>query len=430
MPTPPETDPATAIRAVAGVRTVTLHDDGGGTPIAVVIVAADARRDRALLREEIVRAAAGAGLAIRPAVYDEQEWESLGRPVPFEGPRPAASAVAHHRATHPATLRKSMVRIVRDLRMGVDAISEPQPIPYHVKLDVCARLVRDGLDLLFAVHDLPITDDASSVATFDREFVGTGGFAARHATVHLRLGGLARQVERAYWATARDDDRRFAADAEVDEAADFLRLLERHVEQTLTSDAERARGERQRRLVVAGIGPLVAFALVGWLVANQPERPLANLGAISTPGTIVAEYFTGEDFDRKVLERADAEIAVAPDAPPPDPRLGTEGWSARWSGYMHFDQPGRWHLCGRADEGQRIYLNHRLLVDDWEHEAMRTACATVNVQAGWYPLRVEYHQSTGPASLSVLRGPPRRSLAAVPATALCCGSTARPPATS
>jgi len=48
----------------------------------------------------------------------------------------------------------------------------------------------------------------------------------------------------------------------------------------------------------------------------------------------------------------------------------------------------------------------------------------VQVEAGWFPLRVEYRQGTGPAALSILRGPPRRSLAAIPSAALCCGTKA------
>jgi hypothetical protein len=422
------TDPIAAIRALPAVRSVTLHDDGSGVPVAVVVVAADARRDRAMLRDEIVRTAAGAGLAVQPAVYDETDWEKVGRLVTLESEHPVAAAVAHHRAVNPTVLRRAMVRIVRELRMGMDAISEPQPVPYHLKLDVCARLVRDGLDLLFAVHDLPITGGVAQIETFDREFVRPGGFAARHATVGLRLSGIARQAELAFWATARDDEHRFSGEAEIDEAADFLRLLERHVERTLTSDAERARAERHKRLVVAGLGPLIAIAFVGYLAAGQPEQPIANNGAITAPGAIAAEYFRGEGFDHKVLERTDSDIAVAANVPP-DPRVGADSWSARWSGYMLFDQPGRWHLCGRADEGQRIWLNHRLLVDDWTHDDVRTACATVNVVPGWYPLRVEYHQATGPATLSILRGPPRRSLGAVPPSALCCGTGARPPTT-
>jgi hypothetical protein len=421
VPTPSDISLDEAIRAIPHVRSVTLHDDGGGLPLAVVIVDAVAQRERPALREEIVRKAAAAGIAVRPAVYDESEWDALGRLLPADAEDVVAAALALQRSAKPGSLRRATVGIVRDLRMAVDAISEPQPIPHHHKLETCARLVRDGMRILFAMKDQAFTADAAAVMAFDREFV-PDGFPARHGTLHLRLCGLARQAELAYWATARDDDRRVPADAEVEEAAEFLRLLEQHVRRSLTSDAERARDDRMKRLGVALLGPPLAVLSLAYLAATQPERPLANIGAITAPGAIGAEYFAGESFDRKILERADAQIAVSGDAPWPDPQLQPEHWSARWNGYMQFDQPGRWHLCGRADDGQRIYLNNRLLVDDWTHPETRTACATVSVEAGWYPLRVEYHRGTGAAALSMLRGPPRRSLAAIPSTSLCCGT--------
>lgn len=416
MPTPSDIALEEALRAIPRVRSVTLHDDGSGLPLAVVIVDAVPRRERPALREAIARTAAGAGVAVRPAVYDAQEWDEVGRVVPADAVDVVAPALAQH-APVAGGLKRATVRIVRDLRMAVDSITEPQPIPHHQKLGMCARLVRDGMRILFAMKDRPFTADAAAVAAFEREFVADG-FPPRHGTLYLRLSGLARQAELGYWATARDDDRRVPAEPEIEEAADFLRLLERHLGHTLTSEAERARAERLKRLGVAGIGPLVALLGLAYLAATQPERPLPNTGAITASGAIGAEYFAGETFDQKVLERADDRIAVASGAPP---GVRPERWSARWSGYLHFDQPGRWHLCGRADDGQRIYLNNRLLVDDWTHVEMRTACGTVNVQVGWYPFRVEYRQGTGQAALSVLRGPPRRSLAAIPPASLCCG---------
>jgi hypothetical protein len=421
VPTPSDISPDEAIRSIPHVRRVELHDDGSGLPLAVVIIDAIGRRERPALREEIVRKAAAAGIAARPAVYDEQEWNEIGRLVPTDAAEIVAPALEVQRSAGPGGLRRATVRIVRDLRMAVDSITEP-PIPHHHKLGTCARLVRDGMRILFAMKDQAFTADAAAVAAFDREFVAEG-FPAQHGTLYLRLSGLARQAELGYWATARDDDQRFPADAEIEEAADFLSLLERHLGRTLTSDAERGHADRMKRLGVAAIGPIVAVLGLAYLAAAQPERPLANTGAITAPGAIGAEYFAGETFDHKILERADAEIAVS-DAALPDPRLQSERWSARWNGYLNFDEPGRWHLCGRAKDGYRIYLNNRLLVDDWTDPETRLICATVKVAAGWYPLRVEYHQGTGPAAFSVLRGPPRRSLAAIPSTSLCCSTKA------
>jgi len=415
--------PDEAIRSIPHVRSVELHDDGSGVPLAVVIIGAIDRRGRPGLREEVVRKAAAAGVAVRPAIYDETEWNEIGRLLPTDTEEIVAPALALQQSAKPDERRRATARIVRDLRMALESITEPQPIPYHQKLWMCARLVRDGMRMLFASKDQTFGADAAAVAAFDREFVREG-FPAPNGTLYLRLSGLARQAELAYWATARDDDRRFAADAEIEEAAEFLRQLERHLRRSLTSDAERAREDRMKRLGIATIGPVLAVFGLAYLAATRPDRPLANFGAITAPGAIGVEYFEGEGFERKVVERADQQIAVSADAPSPDPRLQPEHWSARWDGYMRFEQTGRWHLCGQADDGQRIYLNNRLLVDDWTHPETRTTCATVQVEAGWYPLRVEYRQGTGSAALSILRGPPRRSLAAIPADALCCGTTA------
>ena len=423
MPTPSDISAAEALRSIPHVRRVELHDDGSGLPLAVVIVDAVRHRERPALREEIARKAAAAGIAVRPAVYDEKEWDEVGRLVTADADDVVAPALALHRSSKPGGLKRATIRIVRDLRMAIDSINEPQPIPYHQKLWMCTRLLRDGMRILFAMKELAFSADAAAVAAFDREFVAAG-FPAKNGTLYLRLLGLARQAELAYWATARDDDRRFPADAEIEEAADFLRLLEQHIDRLLTSDAERAHDARMKRLGIAVIGPLLGVLGLAYVAANQPERPLANNGAITAPGAIGVEYFEGETFEHKMVERADRQIAVAADAPSPDPRLQPEHWSARWNGYLHFDQQGRWHLCGRADDGQRIYLNNRLLVDDWAHPEPRTTCATVKVEPGWYPFRVEYRQGTGAAALSILRGPPRRSLAAIPSDALCCGTKA------
>src|SRR6185369_15027748 len=141
------------IRSIPHVRRVELHDDGSGVPLAVVIIDAVGHRERPALREEIVRKAAAAGIAVRPAVYDEQEWNAIGRLVPTDAEEIVAPALALQRSARPGGLRRATVRIVRDLRTVVDSITEQEPIPYHQKLWMCARLVRDGMRILFAMKD-------------------------------------------------------------------------------------------------------------------------------------------------------------------------------------------------------------------------------------------------------------------------------------
>ena len=161
---------------------------------------------------------------------------------------------------------------------------------------------------------------------------------------------------------------------------------------------------------------------------TRPERPTANLGAITAPGAITGEYFVGGNLERKAFERADKTIEFAFASGALDPRLGDETFSVRWTGFLFFDQPGRWHLCGQVDDGVRIFFDDRALVDDWERQAVRTVCGTVTVEPGWYPLRVEYRRGAGGGAITLLRGPPRRGLEVVPPWLLCCGRPGEAPA--
>jgi hypothetical protein len=285
-------------------------------------------------------------------------------------------------------------------------------------------MVRHGLDLLFALAGLRYPPDAGGVAAFAQRFGDDAAFTPQHATLYLRLVGLARQAERAYWVTGRDDDRRLRADVELEEASGFLRGLQQRLETILTSDADRAR-TRTRRLQVLGAGGALFALLVtsAWFFMH-PEEPIRDLSVITSPGAILGEYFEGETLDRKVFERNDKAIAIGVEKGPGASILPSDHFSVRWSGYIRLDAPGKWDLCGKADDGVRIHFNDRLVVDAWRHDEGRTLCASLRVRPGWYPLTVEYREDTGRAELSLLRGPPRRALQVIPPATLCC---AKPP---
>ena len=101
---------------------------------------------------------------MRPAIYDETEWNEIGRLLPTDTEEIVAPALALQQSAKPDERRRASARIVRDLRMALESITEPQPIPYHQKLWMCARLVRDGMRMLFASKDQTFGADAAAVA--------------------------------------------------------------------------------------------------------------------------------------------------------------------------------------------------------------------------------------------------------------------------
>src|SRR5262245_25894455 len=108
--------PDAAIRSIPHVRSVELHDDGSRVPLAAVIIGAIDRRGRPGRRDEVVRKAAAAGVAVRPAIYDETEWNDVGRLVPSDTEEIVAPALALQHSAKPEERRRATARIVRDLR--------------------------------------------------------------------------------------------------------------------------------------------------------------------------------------------------------------------------------------------------------------------------------------------------------------------------
>ncbi|MGH9281450.1 MAG: PA14 domain-containing protein, partial [Acidimicrobiales bacterium] len=81
--------------------------------------------------------------------------------------------------------------------------------------------------------------------------------------------------------------------------------------------------------------------------------------------------------------------------------IGTDAWSARFSGEVHLPTTGTYGFSAYSDTGVRIYVDERLVGDYWSLPGF-TPNATVTATAGWHRLRVDYHGAGGAAELQLL----------------------------
>lgn len=86
-----------------------------------------------------------------------------------------------------------------------------------------------------------------------------------------------------------------------------------------------------------------------------------------------------------------------------DPRVdlrieGISGFSRLWLGYLRFPKGGQVTIRAEVDNGMRLYLGQRRVLDAWSADKPREG--RIHVEAGQtLPLRVEYFQSGGPSFL-------------------------------
>ena len=122
---------------------------------------------------------------------------------------------------------------------------------------------------------------------------------------------------------------------------------------------------------------------------------LMTLGTAQAPAGdgILGEYYEGADFERLVARRNDATLAFDWGHAPPAPGLGAEYFSVRWTGWLVPPASGRYVLHVAVDDGMRIWLNDKLILDEWRPQPVCHFTASVELQAGEpYKLRVDYFQ--------------------------------------
>ncbi len=120
---------------------------------------------------------------------------------------------------------------------------------------------------------------------------------------------------------------------------------------------------------------------------------------LMAPGTsnagFSAEYFTNKNLDgTPTVRRTDAQINFTrgPEG------VGPDNWSARWTTVLTPRTSGTTTFFFRADDGCRLFLDDKQIIDHWQDSGANTQTASVQLQAGRkYQLRAEYYQGGGGA---------------------------------
>ena len=164
-----------------------------------------------------------------------------------------------------------------------------------------------------------------------------------------------------------------------------------------------------RRKVSASTRVLDALGatLTGEAILPVPASAFYTTADKSEHG-LKAEYFDNKDLQGPpAATRADASINFDWYTNAPVPQLPTDNFSARWTGYLVPPASGRYELGARADDGVRVFLDDRPLVENWRDGSAKTFTKAVELEAGRaYKLRVEYYDRYANATAKLVWGPP------------------------
>jgi hypothetical protein len=117
------------------------------------------------------------------------------------------------------------------------------------------------------------------------------------------------------------------------------------------------------------------------------------------PNGLRAELFGDMYLHRCVKVRYDPQINFDWGAGSPDPQVGNDFFSIRWTGWLKAPKPGKYTLLLQVDDGARLWLDGRLVIDSWQWLVGNISTAEVDLTGRPQQMRVEYMEVTGGASV-------------------------------
>lgn len=134
--------------------------------------------------------------------------------------------------------------------------------------------------------------------------------------------------------------------------------------------------------------------------ATDTATPSPTATSSPTPMVITdwrGDYWANSTLSGEpVLVRNDTAVFFDWGSGSPASTLPADQFSARWTRQLSFDA-GVYQFFLEIDDGARLFVDDRLVLDEWQAGSQRIASATVPLSAGPHTLRVEYFERTGQA---------------------------------
>jgi len=146
------------------------------------------------------------------------------------------------------------------------------------------------------------------------------------------------------------------------------------------------------------------------ICSNSAPIPSSSfIGPTGVSGSLAGEYYSDKNLKNLVLKRPDRSIAFKwPKAPAEG--MPENFFSVRWTGFVKTGTAGRYTFSSRADDGVRLWVNGKLVIDDWRVHAPTESSGSIVLPANAkVPIRMEFFEETNEAEVDLRWSPPSQN---------------------
>lgn len=143
---------------------------------------------------------------------------------------------------------------------------------------------------------------------------------------------------------------------------------------------------------------------IDWNLQKFATVPPEFLSSGNQKG-LKGNYFSNPDLKgNPVFEKHDEKVNFKWTLYSPDPeKLQPDNYSIRWIGKLQAPDSGRYQLGLRGNDGFRLFLNGKLLIDHWEKLSYSTQTVDIDfVKEKQYDITVEFHENRGEANIELI----------------------------
>ncbi|MDR6404022.1 MULTISPECIES: glycoside hydrolase family 3 N-terminal domain-containing protein [Chryseobacterium] len=143
---------------------------------------------------------------------------------------------------------------------------------------------------------------------------------------------------------------------------------------------------------------------IDWNLKSFTTIPSEFLSFENQKG-LKGNYFSNSDLKgNPAFEKQDEQLNFKWTLYSPNPeKLQPDNYSVRWTGKLEAPNSGKYQLGLRGNDGFRLYLNGKLLIDNWEKLSYSTKTVEVDFVKGQKSdIVVEFHENRGEANIELI----------------------------
>ncbi|MEJ5265624.1 MAG: glycoside hydrolase family 3 C-terminal domain-containing protein [Bacteroidales bacterium] len=152
-------------------------------------------------------------------------------------------------------------------------------------------------------------------------------------------------------------------------------------------------------------GDTIQFLFAQGDSTPRPRLAPAESSVLWTPDKkqngLQGEYFNNKNLEGKpTLVRVDPQLNTDYGTGSPDPAIKPNFFSIRWTGWLKVNESGKYILSTLSDDGVRVYLDDKLVIDNWTNHGPIIDQYFCDMMADkYYKIRIEFYEDGGGAVL-------------------------------